>query len=290
MSNIQELQDEIKDLNTMSSLVEAYQDIASLRMKKVRENVLKNREFIRKINEIFEEVRASYAREFKQLIEGKKIGDAKEVTLLSHNGKTVSVLLSANTGLFGGIIGSTFRKFMEEVESGATEVTVVGRHGLSLFLNEGIDRNYSYFDLEDYGFSTNQLDEIIKHIVQYQEIHVHYGKYANVLKQTPEMLNVSAEIDVSAEATEKRLSYLFEPSLQKILMFFETQMFASVFDQTVRESQLAKHASRVVAMIQAGERIKEKSSKIKLKTLRAKHHFLNKKQTNSLVSVHAGTR
>lgn len=285
MSDVKQLQEEIKELNTMSSLVEAYQDIASIRMKKVREDVLKNREFIRKLNEIFEEVRVSYAKEFQELIKKKGSAGAKEITLLSHNGKTVSVLLSANTGLYGEILGSTFRKFMDEVRTGITEITIIGRHGLSLFLNEGIDRNYSYFDLDDYGFSSEQLDEIIRHIVQYQEIHVFYGKYENVLKQTPQMLNVSAEIDITEKQGEGRSSYIFEPSLEKILMFFETQMFASVFDQTVRESQLAKHASRVVAMIQAGQNIKEKTSKIRLNTLRAEHRNTNKKQTNSLVSV-----
>ncbi|MBN1168336.1 F0F1 ATP synthase subunit gamma [Candidatus Woesebacteria bacterium] len=287
MSNFNQLKEEISELNTISMLVGAYQDIASLRMRKVRENVLKNREFIRKLDEIFEEVRVSYAREFQKLVREKKVGNAKEITLLSHNGKTVSVLLSANTGLYGEIVGSTFRKFMNEVEAGTTEVTIVGRHGLSLFLNEGINRTYSYFDLDDYNFLPQQLDEIIRHIVQYQEIHVFYGKYVNVLKQTPEMLNVSAEIDVSGKTENKRSNYIFEPSLEKILMFFETQMFASVFDQTVRESQLAKHASRVVAMIQAEQNIKERTGKIRLEALRAEHRFMNKKQTNSLVSVYA---
>lgn len=290
MSNVKELQEEIQELNTMSTLVEAYQDIASLRMKKVREDVLKNRQFIKRINEIFEEVRLSYAREFQKLIKEKKVGDTREITLLSHNGKTVSVFLSANTGLYGEIVGSTFRKFMEEVEGGTTELTIVGRQGLSLFLNEGVDKTYSYFDLKDYGFSPEQLDEIIKHIVQYQEIHVFYGKYVNVLKQDPEMLNVSAEIDVSVDKKKGRSDFLFEPSLEKILMFFETQIFASVFDQTVRESQLAKHASRVVAMIQAGQNIKDRSSKIKLDALRAEHRYSNKKQTNALVSAYASRR
>lgn len=288
MSNLKQLQQETGELKTISMLVEAYQEIASIRMKKVREDVLKNRDFIQKLDEIFEEVRVSYANEFQKLVKEKKVGGTKEITLLSHNGKIVSVLLGANTGLYGEILGSTFRKFMEEVKNGTTEVTIVGKHGLSLFLNEGIDRNYSYFELDDYGFLPQQLDEIIKHIVQYQEIHVFYGKYVNVLKQTPQMLNVSAEIDVSEKGDKKQSSYIFEPSLEKILMFFETQMFASVFDQTVRESQLSKHASRVVAMIQAGQNIKEKTAKIKLDTLRIEHRNSNKKQTNSLVSVYAG--
>lgn len=289
MTDIKKLKREIKELGTMSMLVEAYQEIASLRMKKVRENVLKNREFIKKLNEIFEEVRSSYAREFQNLVKEKKVGDTKEITLLSHNGKIVSIFLSANTGLFGEIVGTTFRKFMKEVESGKTEITVIGKHGLSLFLNEGIDRNYSYFDLDDNEYSSEQLDEIIKHIVQYQEIHVFYGKYINVLKQSPEMLNVTAEIDVSGKEGQKHSSYIFEPSLEKILMFFETQMFASVFDQTVRESQLAKQASRVVAMIQAGQNIKERAKKTGLDTLRAEHRISNRKQTNSLVSVFASS-
>ena len=65
--------------------------------------------------------------------------------------------------------------------------------------------------------------------------------------------------------------YLFEPDLEKIVAFFETQIFSNLFKQTVHESHLARLASRITAMEQALERI-ENQEKIlysnKRKTIR----------------------
>lgn len=278
---------EIGKLDTLKDLVRAYEGIAAIRMKKTRNSVLRSREFIQEVRDVFDQVRSSYAREVQEL--AKKRGKGKEagVTFLAHNGKTVAVWLSANTGLYGGIVPKTLRMFLEEVRKGISEVTVVGRYGLSLFLAEEPARPYTYFDLPDYGVVSDALNKIIRHIVQYEEIHVYYGRFISVVSQKPEKFSISAEIDIGTERPEIKTSYLFEPSLEKILMFFETVFFASLLDQTVREGQLAKFASRVVAMETAEKNVGESLAKLKLERQRITHRVLNRKQLNSLVSVMA---
>lgn len=290
MAYEKDLKDEIYELNSLRSLVEAYEEIASVRMKKTRDTVLKNRQFVNEINNIFEEVRSSFAKEYNALLRkkallGKKGKTGDKVTLLSHNGKTVSVFLSANTGLYGDIVKKTFDLFIEEVRNSDSEVTIVGRQGLTLLNAEEPDRPYTYFELSDHELRAHELDEIIKHIVQYEVINVYYGSFENVVRQNPKMLRVSAEIDLTESKKESKASYLFEPELEKILVFFETQMFASLFDQTVREGQLAKYASRVMAMDKAFENIQEGLGKLRLQKLRVAHRRMNKKQLNMLSSV-----
>ena len=68
-------------------------------------------------------------------------------------------------------------------------------------------------------------------------------------------------------------------------MFFETEIFASLFDQSVREGQLAKFASRVMAMNRADENILEKLGDLKFERLRVTHRVANRKQLNSLSSL-----
>lgn len=277
------IEEEIDQLQSLKTMTQAYEEIASIRMKKTRDSVLSNRQFLDNINKVFDKVRTSYAREVSGLVKGRR-GAAKKITFLTHNGKTVSVLLSANTGLYGEIIRRTYNMFLEEVKKGETEVTIVGRYGLSLFLRQMPDRPYTYFDLPDQGLDANKLAEIVKHIVQYEEIHIFYGKFLNVVIQRPDMFSVSSQIPIPEEG-EIKISYLFEPSLEKILMFFETEIFASLIDQTVRESQLAKFASRVMAMDKAGENIKESLSELKLERLKGRHRTLNRKQLNVLPAV-----
>jgi ATP synthase F1 gamma subunit len=275
---------QIKDLQGFKSLITAYEEIASIRMKKTRDSVLYNRAYMNAIEEIFEEVRITYARQARAL--AKRRGRVPKLTFLAHNGKTVAVFLSANTGLYGEIIHRTYQEFTQEITAGNVEATIVGRYGLSLFINSFPDKPYTYFDLPDSDVQPADLAQIIRHIVQYEEIHIYYGKFLSVIKQEPTRWVVSAEISLDTEdGKAPKTSYLFEPSLEEILIFFETELFASLFDQSVNESQLAKYASRVISMNRADKNIDLTLKKLELEHLRINHHEFNKKQVNSLSSA-----
>jgi hypothetical protein len=68
-------------------------------------------------------------------------------------------------------------------------------------------------------------------------------------------------------------------------MFFEREIFGSLFEQTLRESQLAKFASRLVSMDQAGERIKEKLAETIVSKQQVIHRIQNKKQLDGLIGT-----
>jgi len=286
MIDIKSIKQEVIELETLRNLVRAYEEIASLRMKKTRDSVLYNRAYQESINGIFEEVRTSYVREARAIL-NKKGKRASKLTFLAHNGKTVAVLISANTGLYGEIVKKTFDMFVKEVRNKGSEATIIGRHGLSLFIGALPNTPYTYFDLPDTGVNSDDLAQIIRHIVQYEQIHVFHGKFYSVIKQEAEELTISAEISLKEDAAKLELkqTYLFEPSLEDILMFFETEIFGSMFEQIVRESQLAKYASRVLAMDRADVNIKDRLGKLNMLGLRAGHSKVNKKQLGSLTST-----
>ncbi len=278
MPELDNIKKNIADLGSFKELVRAYEQIASLRMRKTREAVLYNRKYMFSINQIFEEVRASYITMAKKLLKKKK---GEKLTFLAHNGKTVAVLLSSNTGLYGDIVKRTFDLFMEEVNQGVSEVTIIGKHGLSLFLGVKPNNPYTFFNLPDVDIEPRDLAPIINHIVQYEEIHLYHGKFISVVTQEPENITISAQVEVDEETTEKK-SYIFEPSLEEILMFFETEIFASLFEQAVHESQLAKFASRVLSMNKADNNIRQKLKAFKMMEMNARHRQSNRKQLNSL--------
>lgn len=280
----QEIQNEIDQLRSLQTLAQAYEEIASTRMKNIRGRVLNRRDFLDSITKVFDEVRKAYARQVIE-IASKKGERAGRITFLSHNGKTVSVMLSANTGLYGGIVHETFRKFISDVRKYDTEVTMIGRYGLSLFLQEEPNRPYSYFDLPDQSVGSDDLKDIIKHIVQYETINVYHGKFVNVVKQIPNLFAISAEIELPDEKQEAPTFFIFEPTLEKILMFFESEIFASLFEQSVGESELAKSASRVMAMDKAAANINKYLDELKMEKLKISHRMSNRRQLNSLSGV-----
>ena len=77
---------------------------------------------------------------------------------------------------------------------------------------------------------------------------------------------------------------------ETILIFFEKEMFSSIFEQTLSESQLAKFASRMLAMDAAGEKVRQGLLVAKSENLKLTHKIGNKKQLESLSSIVAGRR
>jgi len=275
---------ELDQITSLKELTEVYGEIASIRMKKTRDYVLKNRDFLASIEVIFKDALNFYAKKLSDLAMRDKTKLGKRVTLLAHNGRVVSVLISANTGFYGQVVRETFRKFIKDIEDKDVEVTIIGRLGRTLFLEEKPNRPYTYFELPDYGIDSQKLSEAIKHLVQYEEIRVYYGKYYSVVTQKPTTFNISAGKPVEDEIGGTTVSYIFEPSVEKILMFFETQIFASLFDQAIRESQLAKFASRILSMDRASDNIKNRIKKLTFDNLKISHNIMNRKQLNTLSS------
>jgi len=277
MIHTKDIDIEVKEVNGLRELTRVYGEIASTRMKKIRGYVLRNREFLQAITNIFKDTLAAYKQKYSK---------AGKVTFLAHNGKTVDVFLSANTGFFGGVIKETFDAFITDVRKGYAEVTIAGRIGRGLFTDSMPGRLYNYFDLPDFGIDRAQLGELVKHLVQYEEIRVFYSKFDSLVTQKVEVEEISAGTPIKGETSGPAVYYIFEPSIEDILTFFETQMFASVFDQAIRESQLAKFASRILAMDRASQNIQERLKVLSQARLKTFHDKINIRQINSLIPIY----
>lgn len=276
---------QIDDLTILSSLANAYAEISSGRMKKTRDSVVLARDFITEIQAIFKDLQESYRSEFLKLARKKGYKKGEKLTFLSHNGRKVAVFLSTNVGFYGNITQRVFQSFSNEFEKENLEATVVGKLGLAMFLQAFPGKSYTYFEFPDYGDDKNVMGELIKHLVNYDEIRIYYGKFRSIINQYPDKVVITSETDIGEKSDVKHTKYLFEPSLEEIIMFFETEMFSSLFEHVMSESQLAKLASRMLAMDQAGERIKESLAVARTDYTRLVHYMNNKKQLEYLSSV-----
>jgi F-type H+-transporting ATPase subunit gamma len=285
MKYLKNIDSEINFLDSLKGLVEVYGEIASVRMMKIRGYVLMNRDFLASINSIFQDVLKSYSTKLYSLFRSGRVKAGERITFLGHNGKTVSVFISANTGFYGDIVQRTFTSFLKDIQTDNVEVTIIGRLGLSLFLGSEPNRPYTYYELPDYGVDSSKLAEVIKHLVQYDKIKIYYGRYYTVVTQRPEISSISAGTEVSGKDEKPEVEYVFEPTMENILKFFETEIFASLLDQSIRESQLAKFASRIMAMDKASENIKSRIKRTDIERLRMLHTSINSKQLNSLAHI-----
>lgn len=278
----------LEALNSLKDLAESYEEIAVIRMQKIKDSVLKTRDFLQDLSDVFVDLKSSYDRDVKELLAKRKQGSKTILPLLQKNGKTLMVYLSSNGRLYGSVTQKTYKLLIADLkkpEGQAADLMIIGSAGRDMFEASGIAKQFTYFDLPDIGVDMKHIKELMTKFLQYEQVHVYYGKFDNVVNQSPIGTSITGENIFESEVV-KPLSredrFIFEPILEKIFYFFETQIIANLFSQTLLENQLARHASRVNAMEEALIHIDEESKKLQAVKRQLKHQMQNKKQLETI--------
>lgn len=284
--NQQNYKNELNELQVLRIITQVYSQVASYWMKRTADSVISSRDYLAEINQVFITVFGAYAEQLHKLAHNK-FGKKGRITFLAHNGKKVAVFMAANSGFYGDILKRTFEVFLKDVRENGYEVTIVGKQGVALFLGEEPNHPYTFFDLSDERIDQNQVVDLVRHLVQYDEIRIYHGKFINFLTQEPAVFQIPSDPYPNLKPGEKveQQHYLFEPDIESILVFFEKQIFTSIFEQTIRESQLAKFGSRLQVMDRSGENIKGRIHKLQENNLRYIHQEANKKQLARYASM-----
>ena len=287
------LEEEIENLMGLSDMVRAYEEIAAGRIKQSRDSVLLNRTYMAEINEIFEEVIFSYKKQIEALMKAKKIKNPQEFSFINKNRRTLFVLISANTGLYGSIVKRTFDLFVQNSKNKGADLAIIGKLGVSMWKEAKINEKYYYFDFPDQSVNEEVLKKILNFLLSYEKVIVFYGRFQNLVKQDATFSDISGNShpeNAGNTPTKERVRFFFEPSLEKILEFFEEQIFASIFEQTIRESQLAKIASRLTTLDSASENIYKELTSVTSQKNRNVHQLQNKKQLQTFSSRNLWSR
>jgi len=293
------IQSEIEFSKTFRFIAQAYEEIAVMKMRKVRNSVLATRDYLSHLSEIFYELKKAKERQKKQLtISNKQKSDVKAKILTPDKkvtsdklSKTVSVLLSANTTLYGDLIERIFNLFLKNVTKDGSDIIIVGRVGKRLYDEQDNKKNYTYFELPDVEVRLENLKPVIYHLVRYQKIIVYYGKFESVVTQKETFSSISGDQPSSYQAeSSSRLAdetshFLFEPSLETILAFFEDLIASSLFRQTVHETQLARWASRIMSMEKAQVNIDAQIKRLHFSEMKIQRQEQNKKQLDRLAGI-----
>lgn len=283
MHDKQRIEAEINLIAGLRLLAESYEEISVLKMQKVRGSVLRNREFLADISAVFSDVKSSYQGQIFQLAKTRQVKGKLSFSTLNKNGKTISVLISANARLYGDIIARVWETFYQAVRMDGSDIAIIGALGKDLYQQSELKRSYVYFDIPDYAVAETHIKPIITQLISYEHVNVYYGKFVNIIQQIVTIARVSGE-QILSQAKETK-KFVFEPSLSTILSFFETQIFYALFRQTLHESELSRLASRINAMEQAVNNIDRESALLETNRKRIKRNLEGKKQLQTISGI-----
>ena len=287
MEEKHKLAEEISLAQSLQMLAMAYEEISVMKMRVVRDKVLHTRDFLDSLSDVFVNVKTSYhhkLQESAQNNEGQKI---LHFSTHQTNGKEIFVLLSAKNKLYGDIAIKTFLLFQERLQNTDADIAIVGNIGKDLFETYKLSKPYTYFDLPDFIKSVEELKPLITHILQYEKVTMFYGRFTNIVSQEAVASSITGDAPLQQKNNDQRQEYgfLFEPSVESVLEFFESQIFTSLLKQTIVESELALLASRIKTMEQAIVFANMKIDALSTAQKRAKQQIENKKQLERVAGM-----
>ncbi len=270
MPLLKEIEENLKATSMVQVITEIYQEVANRKMQKIRQGVLSNREFIEQLSQVYGSVKRTY-------ISSKKREGVKEKSPIKYKNGKVVVFLSSSEHFHGTLILNIWKKFLNYVPKNKADLVIVGRIGKYLASATKFKKKFSYFNLDEENPKKEEAKNIIDFISKYEEIIVFHGKFSSILSQKAVQTTISGEISAK-ETPKENKSYLFEPSIEDVLNFFETELVSAFLNQILLEHRLSEYAIRMTTTYRSTQNAKEQKRKLNLKREKLERQLLNKKQ------------
>lgn len=272
MPILKKIKENLKAVSSIETITKTYQEIANLRMNKIRRRVLDNREFIEGLSRVYVMAKKAHIAQLKR--QGLR---KKEESFIKRRGQKVVVFLSGNERFYGTLILDIWKGVFNYLAENRADLAVVGQIGKYLVKRGGLELKTFYFELDDDDPEKEKIKEIIEFIKNYEEIIILHGRFQTILSQKVVQTNISGDIAIEEGLAEVK-KYLFEPSPGAVLEFFETELMSAFFNQAILEQQLSRYATKMIAMYQATENAKERKKALEREQKKMEHQLLNRKQ------------
>lgn len=231
----------IEQAQSLKQITQAFTQISSSKLKRIRVGVERNREFFRDLTNIYGLINI--------------IRKKRKLPLPPKNGKTLSIMLTSNERFYGHVTSDLIEFFLVQISKINADKIVIGRSGVDALKSIGYALSYTPMILKS-DFPNNEefvkLSEIVN---QYSKVLVFHSQFESVLVQKPVISDitqseqeVSDRTSISKDLIDQYNNYIIEPEIKTIAEFFDNQIKVLILESTFLESELARTASRLITM------------------------------------------
>lgn len=218
------------DLDTgLKMVAQAFTEISSIKLQKIRHRIERNRVFFEEISELFGAV--------QRLANKQGI-----VPKLGKNG-IAALILTSNSKFYGGLESRVLQFYSANIEKMQADQILVGRSASDFFKKNSII-------LKEDLPTELELQNLTNVIKNYNQVLVFYPRFKSVLVQTPFAIDLTKS---NIAPSKINLDYILEPEIEQMWQFFDSQILKLLLEQTFLEAELSRTAARLTSMDQAQE-------------------------------------
>lgn len=263
MSRLSEIEKRTQSMSTLVELTSVFEGIASMRISRVKNQVLQSTQFFKELWAIYTQLRVDslfrYGREEKEA----KVSN-----------KELLIIITSEGGFSGDIDQRLVETMLEKHDPNKQDIIVIGRHGVNQLEQRNITYR-KYFALPTKDQNINPAP-ITKYIQEYSNTQVYYPEYVSLMNQEVRSIPINAAVaDIGSKSDKpedviSEKTYIFEPSTYAVIGHLENSMLKIAVSQLILQSKLAQYASRFRAMSASHQAADESLQHAKLKYNRTK--------------------
>jgi F-type H+-transporting ATPase subunit gamma len=300
MPTLNEVKEQMGVVASVGDFTNALQQIATIRMLRLREKVEKSRPFVETALDLLQElVSVRNSLDIDELV--KLEGKHKKIVQPAASKKAV-IVVTSNQGLIGRYNIEIYQKVEKIVEANKNaDFYVVGKKGQEYFqLGKFKVVNYPYEVKDD--FTAEDLRRIVALFDYYAEITLIYSRYINSATHEVVTLTVVAPIPAApdpkakekiekvdnAEKTEAEkaatpektvgpVKYIFEPDIVDLIEGVSKELRAALFQQQIMDSRLAQYSSQMVGMKTASDNANNLLANLRVDYNKQRRKMIDKK-------------
>ncbi|MBW3569287.1 F0F1 ATP synthase subunit gamma [Candidatus Parcubacteria bacterium] len=263
MSKLNDIEREQNAVGTMVELTSVFEGIASMKIARIKNQVLQATKFFNDLWAIYTQLRVDSLFRFGRGKDDKDIID-----------KELYIIITAEGGFSGDIDQKLMHWMLKSYKPEKNDILVIGHHGAVLLAQKGISFK-KYFKLPEKDQNINP-EPIVKYVMQYKNTVVFYQQYISLMVQDIKRIELStavANISEKSGDNEEVISeanYIFEPSTYAVVGHLERSMLKIALSQLILDSKLAQYASRFRAMSASHQAADEQLDEVKLRYSRSK--------------------
>ncbi len=270
---------------SVHTMMKASQELAVMRIQKVRDTAETIQASLVGVQSIFEDVRRAH-QEFilTTLREQKKESETRA-------DKRAIVLFSSQQLFSGTIHKEIFELFEREAKAQDATCIIVGAVGKHLAHQSVffLEHPFTYIDIDLATATIDQFLPLLQQLAGYDQVTIFAGRYQNLMTQSPIMVDATGsryleEMPETGSSSQQR-HFLFEPTLPELVTYFEQEITRFLVELSISGSRIANLGSEIQTLEQAVSNVEHTLQMINRRERRLKKAINNKKQQQRIAGI-----
>ncbi|CUO51905.1 ATP synthase F1 subunit gamma [Clostridium disporicum] len=237
-SGLVEIKRRIQSIQSTKKITKAMGFVATSKLKKVKNRLTDNNEYVKVIEEIVQELVNSLP------------DDYESIYINRIKGKKLYIVITSDAGLCGGFnnnVVSYFREVIEDKEE--SEIILIGKKGISYFDKFKLKSNKHIIDMPDVPTNkeVNELYNIINEAYrngEITEVNIVCTIFKSPINQVPKVIKL-LPIEKKDNQQDK---YIIEPNIDSVFNNAMNLYIKSKLMECLLQSRVSEESARKMAM------------------------------------------